>query len=167
MPIFKAQLLLLVLACLAACQPEPTAGGGASGSAALGSSPTLIDPRGDYVLRSDPAITLAPAPDLVIGDGAVLTLGYDGSKGTGLAYQLFLVRPNGAVAALNTASFDDQGGGKFARDIVVFDSDAGGRTGFMELSTMFTPPGTPPSEAIAKSKFVSLGMYPVRYRLKK
>ena len=75
MPIFKSKLLLIVLASLAACQPEPTAGGGASSRAALGASPALIDPRGDYVLRSDPAITLAPAPDLVIGDGAVLTLG--------------------------------------------------------------------------------------------
>ena len=167
MTIFKSQLLLVVLASLAACQPEPTADGGASSSAALGASPALIDPRGYYVLRSDPAITLAPAPDLVIGDGAVLTLGYDGSKGTGLAYQLFLVRPNGAVVALNTALFDDQGGGKFARDIVVFDSDADGRPGFIELSTMFTPPGTPPSEVIAKNKFISLGMYPVRYRFKK
>ena len=75
MPIFKSQLLLVVLPSLVACQPEPSDGGSASSSASLGSSPALIDPRGDYVLRSDPAITLAPAPDLVIGDGAVLTLG--------------------------------------------------------------------------------------------
>lgn len=76
----------------------------------------------------------------MIGDGSVVTLGYDGSKGVGLGYQLFYVRANGAVVAIATASFDDQGGGKFARDIVVFDSDADGR-GFIELSTMFTPPG--------------------------
>jgi hypothetical protein len=167
MPIFKAQLLLLVLACLAAASRWLGLAGGASSSAALGSSPALIDPRGDYVLRSDPVITLAPTPDLVIGDGALLTLGYDGSKGVGLGFQLFYIRDDGTVEALHLASFDDKGGGKFARNIVVFDSDADGRPGFMELSTMFTPPGTQPSEAIAKSKFVSLGMYPVRYRLKK
>ena len=71
------------------------------------------------------------------------------------------------MEALNLASFDDKGGGKFARDTVVFNSDADGRLGFMELSTTFTPPGTPPAEVVAKSKFFSLGMYPVRYRLKK
>ena len=167
MPIFKSQLLLVVLPSLVACQPEPSDGGSASSSAALGSSHALIDPRGDYVLRSDPAITLAPAPDLVIGDGAVLTLGYDGSKGVGLGFQLFYIRDDGTVKALNLASFDDKGGGKFARDTVVFNSDADGRPGFMELSTTFTPPGTPPAEVVAKSKFFSLGMYPVRYRLKK
>ena len=166
MQMLKAKFILVILAFLAACQPELTPAN-TSSSAAAAFGPTVIDPRGDYVLRSDPAITKAPAPDLVLGDGSLVQLGYDGSKGVGLDYQLFYVRDDGSVVAITTASFEDIGGGQYQRDIVVFNSDADGRAGFIELSTMFTPPGTPSAEVYTKSKFVSLGMYPVRYKLKK
>ena len=167
---YRLSLFLLCTA-LAACDGSNNNENGsspntASANQSTDSSTKITDPRGDYVLRSDAAITLPPAPNITIGDGTLIEVGYDGSKGTGLAYQLFYVRADGSVRSITNASFDDLGGGKFSRDIVVFDADADGRPGFIELSTMLIPDGVTVEQKVSNAKFITLGMYPVRYRVK-
>ena len=70
----------------------------------------------------------------------------------------------GEVRPAASSVFDVKGGGVFTRDMVIFESNADGRPGFLELhSVTNTKMG---SDGITGDK-VKLGMYPVLIKLKK
>jgi hypothetical protein len=118
----------------------------------------IKDPNGYYKAFSDSSITKAPAKDMKIGNGQMVSISYDGSKGgPSLFYQLAYVDPAGDVRPMTGGPFDSKGNGVFTRDIKVFTSDANGRPGFMEISTV--------SGAGMSGKIVKLGMYPVVFEI--
>jgi hypothetical protein len=160
--------LLLWFGCLHGCSDKVTDATSTNLAIRSGSATVpLVDPSATYAPRSDPSITQQPAGDLLIGDGSRVSIGYDGSKGTGLSYSLFYIQDNGTVVPMTGGFFTDEGSGSFAATIFVYNSDADGRSGFMELETVLMPPGTTAENAMQKAKTVSLGMYAVRFQVAK
>ncbi len=97
----------------------------------------IKDPAGYYKVFCDPSITNGPAKDMNIGKGQIVSLTYDGSKGgPSLFYQLSYVDSTGDVRPITGGPFDAKEKGVFTRDIKVFTSEADGRPGFMEVSTI-------------------------------
>ncbi len=120
----------------------------------------IKDPTGFYKPFSDPSITQAPAKDMKIGNGQLVSISYDGSKGgASLFYQLSYVDPEGNVRSATGGPFDSKGNGVFSHEIKVFTSQADGRPGFMEVTTI--------SGAGMAGKTVKLGMYPVVFEVSK
>lgn len=127
---------------------------------------TIKDPNGDYKLYSDPSITKQPTKDMVIGNGQLVSLEYDGSKseeGSSLFYDLYYVDTTGAVIPMTGGTLEGDTKGTFSRDIMVFTSDAHGRPGFMEVTTV-TDSGLD-SEGKITGKNVKLGMYAVKFQV--
>ena len=125
-----------------------------------GHAAEIKDPSGFYKPFSDASITKAPEKDMKIGNGQLVSISYNGSKGgPSLFYQLSYVDPEGNVRPMTGGPFDDKGNGLFTRDIKVFTSDANGRPGFMEVTTV--------SGAGMAGKIVKLGTYPVVFEISK
>jgi hypothetical protein len=159
--------LVLSLGSLPGCGDKATTAAANSAPGTSGTNAQLVDPDGVYGPRSDASITAAPARDMLIGDGGRVEIGYNGAKGSGLSYALFYVQDNGTVVPMTGGFFTDEGAGKFAQQIFVYSSDADGRAGFMELETVFMPPGTTADNAMRQAKNISLGMYAVRFKTTK
>ena len=120
----------------------------------------IKDPNGFYKPFSDASVTQAPAKDMKIGNGQLVSISYDGSKGgPSVFYQLSYIDPEGNVRPITGGPFDAKGNGVFTRDIKVFTSEANGRPGFIEVSTVAGSgmSGTP----------VKLGTYPVVFEISK
>lgn len=97
----------------------------------------IKDPTGFYKPFSDPSITQAPAKDMKIGNGQLVSISYDGSKGgPSLFYQLSYIDPAGEVRPITGGPFDAKEKGVFSCDIKVFTSEANGRPGFMVINTV-------------------------------
>ncbi|MEP6811307.1 MAG: hypothetical protein ABI992_13770 [Chthoniobacterales bacterium] len=118
----------------------------------------IKDPAGYYKIFCDPSITNGPAKDMKIGKGQIVSLTYDGSKGgPSLFYQLSFVDPTGDVRPITGGPFDAKEKGVFARDIKVFTSEADGRPGFVEVSTI--------SGVGMAGKKVKLAIFPVVFEI--
>ena len=101
-----------------------------------------------------------------IGNGQLVSITYDGSKGgPSLFYQLSYVDPQGNVRPMTGGPFDSKGNGLFTRDIKVFTSDANGRPGFMEISTVSGSGLSPEGKILGTN--VKLGTYPVVFEVAK
>lgn len=125
-----------------------------TGSAGLLCAGEIKDPNGYYKTFSDASITKPPAKDMKIGNGQLVSISYDGSKGgPSLFYQLSYIDPQGDVRPITGGPFDSKGTGLFTRDIKVYTSDANGRPGFMEITT------------VSSGKLVKLGMYSVVFEV--
>ena len=123
----------------------------------------IRDPDGVYKTRCDPSITKAPAENVLLGKGAVVEIHYDGSKGDGLDYQLSYVDTDGYIHPMTGSNFENKGAGVFSRDILIFNSSAHQRPGFMEVTTV-SGSGVDADGKIT-GKVVSLGMFPVRFEV--
>lgn len=120
-----------------------------------------------YKLYSNKSVTKPPKKGLVVGDGSKITVGYDGSEGDGLYYQIFYVDKDGVVFPMGGSFFNDEKNGKFSQEITEFTTEADGRDGFLELTTIYVKPGSTEENAVANSKVVNIGMYPVKLKIKK
>ncbi len=127
-----------------------------------GAAVEIKDEAGFYKLRSDASITKHPADGVLLKSGNVIEFGYDGSKGSGLDYQLFYVDENGSVHPMSGSNFEDKGDGVFSRDITVFNSSAHKRPGFMEVTTVEESGMV---DGKITGKVVSLGMYAVTFEV--
>lgn len=156
-PIFLLCGASLCFFLTSACSEKSSSSSGSAQEAAI------RDPDGVYKTRCDPSITKAPAENVLLGKGEVVEIQYDGSKGDGLDYQLFYVDTNGSVHPMSGSNFEKKGGGIYSRDIVIFNSSAHQRPGFMEITTV-SDSGLDADGKI-KGKVVSLGMFPVRFEV--
>ena len=127
----------------------------------------LVDPEGVYNKKSDDSITDPPKDGIIVGDGSEITVGYDGSKGDGLSYNLFYIQNNGTVVPIGGGFFKDNKDGSFSQEIAEFNSDADGRYGFMELQTVFIEPGSTLDNVMENSTNITLGMYPIKIKISK
>ena len=108
-----------------------------SSGSVFGLQTEMKDPAGFYKPFSDPSITQAPAKEMKIGNGQLVSISYDGSKGgPSVFYQLSYVDPDGNVRPMTGGPFDSKGNGVFSHEIKVFTSAANDRPGFMEVSTI-------------------------------
>lgn len=162
--------ILASLFLLHACGAEST---GTTASAELATAApsaatAVVDPDGEYTLFSDPAITRPPAPDLVFGKGQTLSVDYDGSKtgeGDPLFYRLYFIRPDGKVQQLADSVFENgRTRGTFTSQSLVFNSDANGRPGFVEVFVV-TQVKVGTDGGSHSGKQVRLGLYPVRFEV--
>ena len=119
----------------------------------------IKDPAGFYKVFTDPSITNGPAKDMKIGNGQLVSMTYDGSKGGGLFYQLAYIDPMGDVRPITGGPFDEKEKGVFAHDIKVYTSEANGRPGYMVVFTV-----TRVGMAV---KDVKLAVFPVVYEISK
>ena len=122
------------------------------------SSVKITDPDGFYDYKSDPSITKAPDKGITIGDGRTVTIEYDKSQGDILSYQLYYINDAGSVIPMGGSTFDEDkdGDGVYECDLTAFTSDADGREGFMEITSVNDD-----------LKNVYLGMYPVKFKVSK
>lgn len=120
-----------------------------------------------YKLYSSKSITKAPKKGLQVGDGSKVTVAYDKSQGEGLFYQLYYVDNAGAVIPMGGSFFEENKDGSFSQKITEFTSAADGKDGFLELSTVYTKPGSNADNIVANSKTINLGMYPIELKIKK
>lgn len=123
--------------------------------------------KDQYKLYSSKSITKAPKKGLKVGDGSEVKVTYDKSQGEGLFYQLYYVDDAGAVIPMGGSFFDENQDGSFSQKITEFTSDADGHDGFLELSTVYTKPGSNADNIVANSKTVNLGMYQIELKIKK
>jgi hypothetical protein len=126
-------------------------------------APAVKDPDGFYALRSDASIKKHPDAGVTVGKGTLIEFHYDGSKGSGLDYQLYYVDQNGSVHPMSGSNFEDKGNGVFSREITVFNSSAHQRPGFMEVTTVAKSGLNDKGQITGKN--VSLGMYAVRFEV--
>ncbi len=154
-----------IIVSIAACKDTPAPGASTAGPSPTGAKATAIqDPAGTYKLFSDPSIRKPPAAGITIGGGEVVTVEWDNSKDDSLFYTVHFVDAEGQVRPAANSVFDAKGSGVFTRDMVIFESNADGRPGFLELhSVTHTKLG---SDGVTGDK-VKLGMYPVLIKLKK
>lgn len=152
----------------AACKDDR--GGSTPGSvsttpgAAPAASSSIKDPLGSYKPFTDPKIRKPPAAGITIGGGERVTVEWETTADDILFYSVYYVDSEGDVRPVTNSSFVAKGGGVFTADIVVYDSAADGRPGFLALSAVTnTRMG---SDGITGDT-VKLGMYPVRIKLKK
>lgn len=118
----------------------------------------IKDPAGFYKVFTDPSITNGPAKDMKIGNGQLVSMTYDGSKGgPSLFYQLSYIDPAGDVRPITGGPFDEKEKGVFAHDIKVFTSEADGRPGFMVINTV--------SGVGMAGKVVKIAVFPVVYEI--
>jgi hypothetical protein len=130
-------------------------------SAKDSSSDTKIsDPDGVYTLRSDASIKKHPEAGAIVGNGGLIEFEYDGSKGSGLDYQIYYVDNNGSVHPIGGSNLENKGEGKFSREITIFNSSAHNCMGFMEITTVDNSGLDDQGKITGKN--VSLGMYPIR-----
>jgi hypothetical protein len=114
-----------------AAAPAPTEGDG-DPAAASGECPTV--PQEGYELMSNDAFSEEPASGAVWGDGSLISWTFaDGAAhivGVDMSYV------NGAGDAIPTTGIflDDMGGGQVGSSLLVFNSEADGRPGFMTLT---------------------------------
>lgn len=169
MKISKKIILVMILAAIAfsvgACSSNDKDGNSKDGQE--NSKSKLIDPDGVYDKKSDDSITNPPKDGITVGDGSEITVGYDGSKGDGLSYNLFYIQNNGTVVPLGGGFFKDNKDGSFSQEITEFNSDADGRDGFMELQTVFIEPGSTLDNVMENTTNITLGMYPIKIKISK
>lgn len=161
-PILTSLASLTLLLSLTQCSDKPANATG-SGPDSGGAGAPVNDPSGFYTLRSDPSITVPPSKNVLIGNGKLLEVRYDGSKGDNLSYDLFYTDQNGSVHPMTGGFFKKTAEGVFVAEITVFNSNANQRAGFMELTTV-TNSGLDSSGTIT-GKNTSLGMYPVTFEV--
>jgi|GEM_PF-2239809 len=160
---------ILVFAFVASCKgntaaPPPGAGSATLGATATAKAGALQDPTGVYKPFSDASIRKPPVDGMTIGGGELVTVEWNNTKDDSLFYTVHYVDAEGVVRPVANSVFDAKGGGVFTRDLVVYDSKADGRPGFLELhSVTNTKMG---SDGVTGDK-VKLGMYPVLIKLKK
>lgn len=143
----------------------PSSGSGASTKASPPGAPSAIqDPEGRYALFSDPRIKQAPAAGMKIGNGQVVTVEYPSGKDV-VFYEVFYVDQEGVVRPTTRGPLVSTDQIIHKIDIVVFDSDADGRPGFLALHTV----GTTKVDDSGKMSGspVRLGMYAVTIETKK
>ena len=126
----------------------------------------IKDPSGDYKLFSDPSITKPPAKDEVLGGGKPISIEYDGSKskeGSSLFYKTYRVDKDGVVRLITGSSFTGITKGTFTTSDKVFDADADGRPGFLEvfiIKASATDSAAGGSSAVDSTP-IKLGMYAI------
>ena len=150
--------ILLILS-LGACGSESDSKSSSKKSSSNSDSSVEIqDADGVYDYKSDPSITKPPAKNITIGDGREVSLEYDKSQGDILSYQLYYVDDSGSVIPMGGSTFDDDkdGDGVYICELTTFTSNADGRPGFMEISSVND-----------ELKNVYLGMYPVKFKVSK
>lgn len=128
---------------------------------------TVIDPDGEYKLFSDPSIIQKPAENLVFGNGQTITVEYDQSKGdagSALFYKLYYVDKKGVVFQLADSRFETRDGNVYSTSNKVFNSDADGLSGFLEV---FIVPDANISGGVASGTQLKLGMYPIKFETDK
>lgn len=136
----------------------------ASGVSSTGSTQgaKINDPSGYYNFFSDPGVTSHPPEGFVIGKGKTVEIKYDGSQGGDiLSYQLAYMDGNGSVHPMGGGSFETKGDGLFSQEIIVFNSSAHNRPGFLEVTTVV---GAGMQDGkVNYGKNIKLGMYPVKF----
>ncbi len=145
---------------LSACSSDDKTDSKSSGKDSTnnsGGSTKIVDPDGFYDYKSDPSIIKAPEKGITIGDGRTVTIEYDKSQGDILSYQLYYIQDNGSVIPMGGSTFDEDkdGDGVYECDLVTYTSNADGRPGFMEITS------------VKDLKNVNLGMYPVEFKISK
>lgn len=127
----------------------------------------IVDPNGEYKLFSDPSIVKQPDQNALFGNGQTITVEYDQSKGeagSALFYKLYYVDKKGEVLQLTDSRFETRDGNIYSTSNKVFNSDADGLNGFMEV---FIVNDAEISGGTATGKTVKLGMYPIRFETDK
>lgn len=131
------------------------------------SSTALVDPNGEYKLFSDPSIIKQPEKNLVFGNGQTITVEYDQSKGSignALFYKLYYVDKKGLVFQLSDSRFETRNGNVYSTSNKVFNSDADGLSGFLEI---FIVPDAKLANGVASGTQLKLGMYPIKFETDK
>jgi hypothetical protein len=127
----------------------------------------VIDPNGEYKLFSDPSIIKQPEKNAVFGNGQTISLEYDQSKGeagTALFYKLYYVDKKGVVFQLTDSRFETKAGNTYSTSNKVFNSDADGLNGFMEV---FFVKDAKITNETATGTTVKLGMYAIKFETDK
>jgi hypothetical protein len=127
----------------------------------------IIDPNGEYKLFSDPSIVKQPEKNALFGNGQTITVEYDQSKGdagSALFYKLYYVDKKGEVLQLTDSRFETKNGNVYSTSNKVFNSDADGLNGFMEV---FIVTDAEISGGTATGNTVKLGMYPIKFETDK
>jgi hypothetical protein len=131
------------------------------------STVAAIDPDGEYKLFSDPSITKQPEKNALFGNGQTISVTYDQSKGdagSALFYKLYYIDKKGAVLQLTDSRFETRDGNNYSTSNKVFNSDADGLTGFMEI---FIVTDAKLEDGTASGKQLKLGMYPIKFETDK
>ena len=149
--------------------PKPAATAGSSApvatTAPTASAPTAIkDPDGRYKLFSDPRIKNAPAAGFKVGNGQVFSVEYPSGTDT-VFYDLSFVDRDGVVRPAKSSSLVTKDQMLHSSEIVVFDSDADGRPGFMSIHTVGTTKVDDSGKVSGQP--VRLGVYAVTIETKK
>lgn len=136
-------------------------------SSSLSSKVSVIDPNGEYKLFSDPSIVRKPQENLVFGNGQTITVEYDQSKGevgSALFYKLYYVDKEGVVMQLTDSRFETKNGNVYSTSNKVFNSDADGMSGFLEI---FIVPDAKLANGVASGSQLKLGMYSIKFETDK
>lgn len=159
------------IACSSADSVKNPSSQSSASSSSQTSGVTIKDPAGYYKYFSDPSITKQPQKDAVFGNGQKISIEYDGSKSTetegdSVFYQLSYVDTEGEVRPVTGGPFDGMTKGTFSTDSKVYDSDADGRPGFMEVSIVQNAKVVGGEQGITGTR-VKLGMYPIKFDVSK
>lgn len=157
---FSAFALSSPLLLLTSCEKKAASGEATTATTTQGTK--INDPSGYYNLFSDPGVTSHPPEGFVVGKGKTVEIKYDGSQGGDiLSYQLSYVDNNGSVHPMGGGSFETKGDGLFSQEIIVFNSSAHNRPGFLEVTTVV---GAGMQDGkVNYGKNIKLGMYPVKF----
>ena len=131
------------------------------------SSVAVIDPNGEYKLFSDPSIVKQPEKNLVFGNGQTITVEYDQSKGdagSAFFYKLYYVDKKGVVFQVTDSRFESRNGNVYSTSNKVFNSDADGLSGFLEI---FIVPDAKLANGVASGSQLKLGMYSIKFETDK
>ncbi len=146
---------------------EPTAV--APAPAALDNVASLENANDSKKLFTDPSITKYPAKDLVYGNGQTLSIEYDGSKskaGDPVFFDLTMIRPDGIVVQVGSDTFDGKPPDRvFTKSNKVFNSDADGRPGFIEVKIVQNS-GLDSKGQITGTNLM-IGRFPVKFEASK
>ncbi|MBA3818269.1 MAG: hypothetical protein H0X17_05215 [Deltaproteobacteria bacterium] len=144
--------------------PQSSGPGANTSEPRTGASSAIKDPEGRYALFSDPRIKKAPAAGLTIGNGQLFTVEY--ASGTDVVfYEVFFVDRDGVVRSATRGPLVSTDQMIHSSDIMVFDSAADGRPGFVALHTVGTTKVD--DDGKMSGSPVRLGMYAVSIETKK
>jgi len=162
--ILVAALSAVLLAGCAPTAPSTDTGGGTgtdsgtSDGAASGETCPVIP---DYEYFSDSSVTSYPEPGQVFGDGTSIT--FEAPQEYYASYDLYYVDEDGEVWQNSSGVFDNEApDGVYTTTSSVFGSEANGRPGILELTTVYEDGmvlDTPDPSYVDGASIVVLGRY--------
>lgn len=162
----QAALLVSIPLLLAGCAAGPEAPGDpgtGSGGAGAADGCGGITTGGWELTPGPPELSVFPAPGTLIGDGSTAAFRYDDYRQYDVfSYQLGYLQDDGAVIAMGGGTFftfDEQG--NFVFDQPIFNSEADGRYGVMDV--VLNRDGTIGDDGTLSAATIPLGRYCVTF----